>query len=173
MLLEVACIITQGPKLEVVAESETYVVRHSPEDLKNMSDWSCAQFGWDKHTLTATPGNLAEKCLSSPTTVEEVDVALAQFVAAHCVKGGAVLAGNSVHCDKRFLDRYCPTFMSWLHYRIVDVSSFKEVVRRFDPGRFRQLKKPPPPHRALEDIKGSIAELRWYLENCLKKPLNL
>ncbi|MGB0791848.1 MAG: exonuclease domain-containing protein, partial [Candidatus Thalassarchaeaceae archaeon] len=83
----------------------------------------------------------------------------------HMTKG-AIIAGNSVHHDMRFIRREMPRLDDFLSYRIVDVSSFKEVVRRWFPDLPRHKK--PPNHKALEDIRGSISELKYYRDSIMK-----
>ncbi|XP_074595444.1 oligoribonuclease, mitochondrial-like [Brevipalpus obovatus] len=102
---------------------------------------------------------LWKACLESQMTIEDVDNQLSQILAEKCIQVAA-LAGNSVSFDRMFLKKYCPKFGSLLHYRMVDVSTIKELVRRWYPNEPNHSKKLN--HRALDDIRESIDELRYY-----------
>ncbi|MBN3293785.1 ORN protein, partial [Polypterus senegalus] len=78
------------------------------------------------------------------------------------------LAGNSVHADKKFLDKYMPQFMYHLHYRIIDVSTIKELCRRWFPEEYKQAPRKKASHRALDDIHESIKELQFYRRSVFK-----
>ncbi|CAJ1399159.1 unnamed protein product [Effrenium voratum] len=127
-----------------------------------MGDWCKNQFGWDAKTQTAKPGKLADQVRKSTIRLEEVDQVLHEFVSTHVRPGGGMLAGNTVHMDKRFLDKFCPKFMGTLHYRIVDVSTVKELCRRWAPDHFRRAPVKRCQHRAMEDIYESLKELEHY-----------
>lgn len=158
-LLEVACIITDGG-LEKVIEGPDLVIHHDDTVLDSMSDWCKEQFGWKDGE--AEPGKLAEQVRNSTVTLEEADSQLAEFVRANIPAKEGVLAGNSVHMDKRFLEKFTPAFTELLHYRIVDVSTVKELTRRWFPSEFQKAPQKKGAHRALDDIKDSIEELRYY-----------
>merc|ERR1711976_731603 len=102
------------------------------------------------------PGLLAEEVQKSKVSLEEADRQLYEFVSQHVAKGQGVLAGNTVHMDKRFLDKFAPRFMSHLHYRLVDVSTMKELCRRWYPEDFQKAPKKKGSHRALDDIRESL-----------------
>merc|ERR1711998_761131 len=97
--------------------------------------------------------------------MEDADVQIAEFVAKHVQKNKGVLAGNTVHMDKRFLDKYCQRFMGHLHYRLVDVSTQKELCRRWYPNIFDKAPAKKGLHRALDDIRESLEELHYYKEH--------
>ncbi|KAA1106813.1 hypothetical protein PGTUg99_009396 [Puccinia graminis f. sp. tritici] len=104
---------------------------------------------------------LSEACLQSPHTLGEVDQKIRRYLELHLpgLEGKAVLAGNSVYADKMFLDKDLPLVSEYLHYRLVDVSSIKELARRWEP-KLVELAKPasiPSKHRALDDIRDSIS----------------
>lgn len=91
------------------------------------------------------------------------------FVKNHVHTAGvAPLAGNSIHVDRQFLSKYMPKFTEYLHYRIVDVSTVKELCRRWYPGQFGKAPPKQGKHRALEDIKESIEELKYYRSSIFK-----
>lgn len=166
-LLEVACLITDG-NLKIVAEGPDLVINHSDEVLERMNDWCKHQFGW-KGDGSCTPGLLADAVRKSHISAEEADQQLLDFVSKHLQKGAGVLAGNSVHMDKRFLDKFCPRFMAHLHYRIVDVSTVKELFRRWYPEDFAAAPEKTGQHRALDDIRESLEELQYY-RMALRRP---
>merc|ERR1711908_181592 len=99
-----------------------------------MNDWCKNQFGWNGGIVES--GNLCEQVQKSTVSLAQADMRIHEFVSSHVAKGKGVLAGNTVHMDKRFLDKFCPTFMSHLHYRLVDVSTVKELCRRWYPDEF-------------------------------------
>lgn len=104
---------------------------------------------------------LWDRVLASTVTLDEARAATLAFVRAHVDKGASPLCGNSVWKDKQFLEKYMPELAAHFHYRIVDVSTFKELVRRWYPAPFHPPKKRET-HRALDDIRESIDEMRWY-----------
>lgn len=164
-LLEVACFITDAD-LNVIAEGPDLVIHQPDEVLENMNDWCKKQFGWIGGE--AAPGKLAAEVQSSNITVEEADRQLTAFAKKYLEKGYGILAGNTVHMDKRFLDKYTPNFMEHLHYRIVDVSTLREVARRWFPRELKRLPQKRSAHRAMDDIRGSLDELRYFRQSLFK-----
>jgi oligoribonuclease len=161
VIVEIATIVTDD-QLEIVAEGPDLVVHHSDEVLALMDP-----FVVDMHTKSG----LLEAIKSSTITLDEAGAATLEFIKQHVPENGKVpLCGNSIGMDRRFLAAYLPDIENWLHYRSVDVSSIKELVRRWYPksdvGRpFKQGS-----HRALDDIRESINELRYYRENVFRPP---
>ena len=147
-ILEVAVMITDFD-MNVVAEYDQVV--YQPKDvLENMNDWCKEHHG--KSGLTAA--------VPSGKPLAEVEKDLLELTAKYFPQDERiVLVGNSVGNDKRFIDRYMPTFAKKLHYRLVDVSSFKEIYREKYGIKFDKKNA----HRALGDIAESIAELKHYL----------
>ena len=90
------------------------------------------------------------------------------FLQAHIPERGAPLAGNSVHADKAFLDKYMPRFMGHLHYRIIDVSTIKELAKRWHPKEYKNVPRKGGSHRARDDIIESIEELKYYRTTLFK-----
>lgn len=151
--VEVAMIVT-NPDLK--EEGRYAAVIHQEEAaLASMND-----FVRNMHTQNG----LLAKVKQSTTTLAEADSALAQLVTTHCPEGEAVLAGNSIHQDRRFITRYFPELEKRLHYRMVDVSTLKELVRRWY-GDQALFTKPESDHTALADTQQSIAELAFYRKN--------
>ena len=105
---------------------------------------------------------LTEKVRQSQLSVADCESQILDFLKDLTPPGVCPLAGNSVGEDKRFLTKYMPNLMKHLHYRIVDVSSVKELVRRWHPKEFEKKPKKKLTHRALDDIKESIEELKYY-----------
>lgn len=104
---------------------------------------------------------LTERVRTSRHDTAHAERAVLELVAARCGPGAAVLAGNSIHQDRRFLARYFPALEGYLHYRMIDVSSIKELVRRWY-GKDATYSKGDVPHTALADIRASIDEMRYY-----------
>ncbi|PWN45294.1 ribonuclease H-like protein [Ceraceosorus guamensis] len=152
-IIEIACIITDG-QLNELDEGVTYVIKQDKAVLDAMGEWCTRQHG--QSGLTAA-------CLSAQALAHaDVRAAILTYVKERIPQARvACLAGNTVHADAAFLKGEMPELMQHLHYRIVDVSSIKELVSRwYGPQSRWQAGKGE--HRALEDIRGSIAELRHY-----------
>ncbi|MFC8921367.1 oligoribonuclease [Cellulosimicrobium sp. NPDC057127] len=151
-LVEVAAVVTDSD-LNVLGEGVDVVVRPPAEALEKMGD-----FVRDMHT---TSGLLEE--LDAGVTLAEAEQLVLDYVRAWVPEPGkAPLAGNSVATDKAFLDRDMPALVGHLHYRIVDVSSVKELSRRWFPRAYFASPDKQGGHRALADILESIDELRYY-----------
>lgn len=166
-LLEVAVLITDGD-LRMIAEGPDLVVHQPDEVLESMNDWCKKQFGWNEPG-DVVEGKLADAVRRSTVSVADADNLLHEFVSKHLEKGTGVLAGNTVHMDKRFLDKFCPKFMGHLHYRLVDVSTMKELCRRWYPEEFRKAPAKKGAHRALDDILESLQELQYYRQAICKQ----
>ena len=102
------------------------------------------------------------------TSLEEAEGQVLKFVKEWTPEGKCPLAGNSVGQDAKFLEKYMPLFYRHLHYRIVDVSTLKELCRRWYPEEYAMVPKKRMSHRALDDIKESIEELRYYRQKLFK-----
>lgn len=158
-IMEAAVLITDS-ELNMVAEGPNIILKVDNDLLDNMNDWCKDHHG---------KSGLTDKCRSSKITLSAGEDQLLQFIAQHTEKGKAPLAGNSVHADKRFLDKYMPKLMKHLHYRIVDVSTVKELCRRWYPEDFTGAPSKKLSHRALDDIRESIEELKYYRSTIFKK----
>lgn len=151
-ILEIAVVITDG-QLEEVAEGPE-IVLHQPDSLlEAMDTWNTRQHG---------NSGLVARVRSSTVTEHEAETEVLEFLKQFCGPRLAPLAGNSVHQDRRFLQRYMPRLEAYLHYRNVDVSTIKELARRWYPELNRGKPQKACAHRALEDIRESIEELRFY-----------
>lgn len=156
-LMEVAVILTDSNLSEIETLGPLFI-HTSQQSLDTMNEW-CKK----NHKKTG----LINECLKSDLTIEQVDQVLHDFLSKHKITRAA-LAGNSVSYDRQFLAKYCPKFSSLLHYRTVDVSSFKEIFRRWYPNEKAFSKKLA--HRALEDIRESILEMKYYRGVYFKSP---
>jgi oligoribonuclease len=155
VIVEIATIVTDD-QLDVVAEGPDLVIHHPDEILAVMDP-----FVVDMHTKSG----LLEAIRASTVTLEDAGQATLDFLRQHVKEPGTVpLCGNSIGMDRRFLARYLPDIERHLHYRSVDVSSVKELVRRWYPAVRAARPKKAGSHRALDDIRESIAELRYYRE---------
>ncbi|XP_066914734.1 oligoribonuclease, mitochondrial-like [Clytia hemisphaerica] len=157
-IIEMACVITDGD-LNIVAEGEDLIIHQSDEIMDNMGEWCTKQHG---------ESGLTQSVKDSHISLQECERRMIEFIKKHTVKGKNCLAGNSVHADKEFLKKYMPNFMEHLHYRIIDVSTVKELTRRWYPKEFGSAPRKTFSHRALQDIKESIEELRYYRKSVFK-----
>jgi oligoribonuclease len=150
-IVEIASIVTDS-ELTIVAEGPNYVIHQPPEVLSTMEPEVVAL-----HTrsglLTSIPLSTIDLARAEAETLA--------FVMEHCDRRSSPLCGNSIWKDRQFLERYMPTFSAFLHYRNVDVSSIKELARRWYGAAVPPFEKRET-HRALDDIRESIAELRHY-----------
>jgi oligoribonuclease len=159
-LLEIAVIVTDND-LSNVQKGPDLIIHQSRDVLGNMNDWCKTQFGW-KADGNHDEGNLAAQSAASTVTEAEAEKQIIEFVSKHVGQGQGLLSGNTVHADKRFLEAYMPNFMKYLHYRILDVSTVKEICSRWYPEDFKQAPPKAYKHRALDDIEASIKELEFY-----------
>lgn len=152
VIMEMACVITDKD-LNIIAESDDKIIKVDDEKLDKMGEWCQRQHG---HS------GLTEACRKSETSLTQAEDAMVKFVESHVPGKCCPLAGNSVHADKKFLDKFMPKFMNHLHYRIVDVSTLKELARRWYPNEYKKAPKKGGSHRARDDILESIEELKYY-----------
>lgn len=151
-IIEVACIVTDE-NLKVISPNFEVVI-HQPEHvLRNMSAWCI-----EHHSKSG----LIDESLSSQISLEQAEQMLLNFLKQYVPEKTCPLAGNTIYMDRMFLHKHMPLVDAYLHYRIIDVSSFKEIVRRWRTSVYERLPKKKLCHRALEDIKESIAELLHY-----------
>ena len=154
VILEIASVVTDAD-LAVIAEGPALAIRQGERALAAMDEW-CVEH----HTASG----LVDRVRQSKTTLAEAEAATLSFVELHCPPRTSPLCGNSLWQDRRFLARYMPALESHLHYRIVDVSTVKELALRWRPQLADGFKKKNA-HRALDDIRESIGELRHYREH--------
>ncbi|EPS61028.1 hypothetical protein M569_13773, partial [Genlisea aurea] len=159
-ILEIACVITDG-KLTKLVEGPDLVIHQPKECLDNMGEW-CQEH--------LTKNGLTERVLASTITEKEAEKQVVEFIKKHVGTYTPLIAGNSIYMDLLYLKKYMPDLASLFSHVLVDVSTVKALCVRWYP---REKKKAPQKenrHRALDDIKESIEELRYYQENIFKAP---
>ena len=187
-LLEIAVIVTEGdtlatvgmssllsPRLRVVrsaisslwmfscfffsGKTESIIIHCDDRSLDTMGEWCVKQHG---------ASGLTEACRRSDVTCQQAEQLVLHLLEQHTERGRCPLAGNSVGQDRKFIDKHMPGLASWLHYRTVDVSTIKELCRRWYPQVYEAAPRKGGSHRALGDIEESIAELQYYRENVFR-----
>lgn len=157
-ILEIAAVVTDG-RLDVVEATESLPIHQPEEVLHRMNEWNRRHHG---------DSGLLERVRRSAYDEQAAEAEVLACVRRHCAPQAAPLAGNTVHQDRRFLAHWMPRLDETLHYRIVDVSTVKELVRRWAPDVFAHRPAKKSAHRALEDIHESIEELRYYHEKVFR-----
>jgi oligoribonuclease len=158
-IVEIATIVTDQD-LTVIAEGPSLVVRPEGDALARMTP-----FVRELHEKSG----LNKRIEASTTTIADAERETLAFLTEHATRGTSVLCGNSVWKDRAFLEREMPDVIAFLHYRMIDVSTIKELVRRWYPPGLHAPKKKEV-HRALDDIRESIEELRWYRSHVFVPP---
>ena len=153
VILEIATIVTDA-QLNILAEGPVLAVHQSDESLAGMDDWNTRQHGGS---------GLIERVRQSTMAVAEAERLTLDFLAAHVPPGKSPMCGNSICQDRRFMARYMPELEAYFHYRNLDVSSIKEIVKRWQPDLLQRFTKQGN-HLAQDDIRDSIAELVFYRE---------
>jgi oligoribonuclease len=161
-IIEVAVVVTE-PDLTVVAEGPVLVIHQSDALLQAMDKWNQS---------THSRSGLIERVRVSTLNEDEAQVQLIAFLKEHVPTGKSPLCGNSVSQDRRFMYKYMPSLEQFFHYRTVDVSTIKELARRWNPSLLKGFEKKSR-HEALADIYESIDELRYYREHFIQLPGNV
>ena len=156
-LIEIAVIVT-GPQLEPRIEGPVLVI-HQPDSVLNAMD------AWNKGTHGRS--GLIDKVKASTLTEAQAEAQLIEFLSRYVSKGVSPLCGNSIGQDRRFLVRYMPRLEAFFHYRNVDVSTLKELARRWRPELVEAFKKQQS-HTALADVHESIDELAHYRQHFIR-----
>ncbi|MBX3663565.1 MAG: oligoribonuclease [Burkholderiales bacterium] len=156
-VLEIAVVITDS-QLNTVAEAPVLVI-HQPDTVLDAMD------NWNKSTHRKS--GLIDRVRASTLTEAQAEAQMIAFLEQHVPKGASPICGNSVHQDRRFLVKYLPQLDGYFHYRMIDVSTLKELARRWKPEVVAGMVKHGK-HEALADIHESIAELRYYREQIMK-----
>lgn len=157
VIIETACIITDK-NLEILEEGPNLIIHRSQEELDRIEAWPLK---------VHTESGLLEKVKKSKIKISEAEKINIDFISKWVEKKEGLLCGNSIHIDRKYIRKEMPILDDYLHYRMIDVSSFKEVIKRW----FKPIKNEPQKqntHLALDDIRESIEELRWYKENYFK-----
>ena len=158
-IIEIAAIITD-PNLNILAESSAIAIHQSDEILANMNLW-CLK--------THAESGLTERVRQSTISTAEAEIKILEFIKPHVNKGQSPLCGNSIWQDRKFLAKYMPTLEDYFHYRLFDVSSFKIAASLWRPELLEKFTKQST-HLALDDIKESIEEMKFYQQNLLILP---
>ncbi|MGE3161722.1 MAG: oligoribonuclease [Burkholderiales bacterium] len=155
-ILEIALLVTNA-QLDVVAQGPVLVVHQPDEVLAAMDSWNRGVHG---------KSGLVDKVKASTLDEAAVEARMLAFLAEHVPAGASPMCGNSICQDRRFLARWMPKLEAWFHYRNLDVSTLKELARRWKPEIAKGLQKEGK-HEALADILDSIEELKYYRRTLL------
>jgi len=158
-ILEIATIVTDS-HLTVIATGPNLAIHQPDEILDGMDEWNTSHHG---------ASGLTERVRASDVDMADAEEQTLAFIRKHVDPNVAPLCGNSISQDRRFLRAYMPRLEQYLHYRNVDVSSIKELVKRWYPADMRAPSKQAA-HLALEDIRESIEELRYYRDAIFVDP---
>lgn len=156
-IIEIATVVTDS-ELTVVAEGPVFAIHQPDELLNSMDEWNTRQH---------TDSGLVARVKQSQINEAFAEEATIQFLAQHVKAGASPMCGNSIWQDRRFLNRYMPKLESYFHYRLIDVSTLKELALRWAPKIYNGVQKVSR-HLALDDVYDSINELRYYREHFLK-----
>lgn len=156
-ILEMAMVVTDS-ELNVLAESPAWVVHQSDATLAAMDEWNQTTHG---------RSGLIERVRASTFDEAAVEAEALAFMQAHSASGASPMCGNTIGQDRRFMVRYMPTLEAFFHYRNLDVSTLKELCKRWQPEVYKGFKKQGK-HTAVADIHESIEELRYYRMHFLK-----
>ncbi len=156
-LLEIAVVIT-GPHLQPRIEGPVLVIHQGEAVLSGMDAWNKGTHG---------KSGLIDKVRASTLSEAQAEQQLLDFIARYVPKSASPLCGNTISQDRRFLVKYMPKLEAWLHYRNLDVSTLKELAKRWKPAAYSSFKKAQS-HTALADVHESIEELVHYREHLLK-----
>lgn len=156
VIIEIATIVTDGD-LNILAEGPVLAIHQADSLIDNMDDWN-----------TKTHGNsgLVQRVKDSKVNEAEAVQQTIEFLKAYVGKGVSPMCGNSVHQDRRFMNKYMLELEDYFHYRNLDVSTLKELGRRWAPEKLKGLKKKGT-HQALDDIRESIEELQYYRKHIM------
>lgn len=156
-IIELAVVVTDAD-LNLIAESPVIVIHQSDAVLDGMDAWNKGTHG---------RSGLIEKVKASTINEEQATEQMLAFLKQHVPAGKSPMCGNSICQDRRFMARYMPELEKYFHYRNLDVSTFKELARRWKPAIYSGFKKASK-HEALADIYESIDELKYYREHFIK-----
>ena len=156
VIIEIATIVTDSD-LNIIAEGPNLAIFQPEEELEKMDEWNVTHH---------TANGLIEAVRESEVSNATAEVRTLEFLREYCEAGQSLLCGNTIGQDRRFLRAHMPELQEFCHYRSIDVSSVKEISNRWYP-KEKGFHKPSG-HRALDDIKGSIAELAHYRESIFK-----
>jgi len=156
-IIEIAAVVTE-PDLTIVAEAPVLVIHQSDEILQAMDKWNQS---------THAKSGLIDKVKASTLNEAQAQAQMVAFLSKYVPPGKSPLCGNTVSQDRRFMFKYMPDLEAFFHYRTIDVSTIKELARRWQPALLKGFEKHSK-HEALADIHESIEELRYYREHFIK-----
>lgn len=159
VILEMATIVTDS-NLNVLAEGPVFAIKTPDSVLDNMSAWCVEQHG---------KSGLTQRCRDSAVDLDSAVAQTIEFLSQYVSAGKSPMCGNSIGQDRRFLVKYAPTLEAFFHYRNLDVSTVKELAKRWNPDVSKLVKKSSS-HLALDDIRDSIAELVTYRTHFFRLP---
>jgi oligoribonuclease len=159
VILEMATIVTDS-NLNVLAEGPTFAIKTPASVLDNMSAWCVEQHG---------KSGLTKRCHDSDTDLDAAVEQTIAFLSQYVPAGKSPMCGNSIGQDRRFLVKYAPKLETFFHYRNLDVSTVKELAKRWNP-QVTKLVNKSSSHLALDDIRDSIAELMVYRTHFFNLP---
>jgi|TARA_B110000902_G_C14241935_1_gene562791 oligoribonuclease len=151
VIIEIATVVTDKD-LNFIAEGPELAIHQSAETMAAMDDWNTNQHGGS---------GLTQRVIASPISTRDAELATIEFLQHHVDKGASPICGNSIGQDRRFLVKYMPELEDYFHYRNLDVSTIKELAKRWRPAALDGFDKKGS-HLALDDVKDSIAELAHY-----------
>lgn len=157
LIIEIATIVTDA-ELNVLGEGPVLAIHQSDEILAGMDEWNTKQHNGS---------GLVERVKQSKVNEQQAEKQTIEFLKKYIDKGKSPMCGNSICQDRRFLYRYMPELADFFHYRNLDVSTLKELVKRWKPSLMQGATKESK-HLALEDIKDSIDELKYYRKHFIQ-----
>ncbi len=157
-IIEMATIVTDSD-LKIVAEGPVFAIHQSNELLAQMDEWN---------TTHHHSSGLVTRVKESRVNEEQAERETLEFLRKYVPEGKSPMCGNSIWQDRRFLTRYMPALEKYFHYRMIDVSTLKELALRWAPRVYNGLQKESR-HLALDDIRDSIAELQYYREKLIRE----
>ena len=161
LIIEIATIVTDS-ELNTLAEGPVLAIHQSDEIMNSMDEWNTNQHG---------KSGLTERVKKSDTSVEQAEQQTIAFLKEYVPAGASPMCGNSICQDRRFMARLMPELEAFFHYRNLDVSSLKELAKRWSPEIIKGISKQGS-HLAMDDIRDSINELRYYREHLFKPRLD-
>ncbi|WP_380183006.1 oligoribonuclease [Kalamiella sp. sgz302252] len=156
-IIEIATLVTDAD-LNILAEGPTFAVHQSDAQLALMDEWN---------VNTHTSSGLVERVKTSQYDDRAAELATLEFLKKWVPENSSPICGNSIAQDRRFLFKYMPELEAYFHYRYLDVSTLKELARRWKPEILTGFKKQGT-HQAMDDIRESVAELAYYREHFIQ-----
>ena len=156
-IIEIATLVAD-PALNILAEGPVFAIKQPDEVLNAMDEWNQKHHGIS---------GLIDRVKNSPIDEQEAERQTLEFLTQYSEKKASPLCGNSICQDRRFMANYMPELEAFFHYRNLDVSSVKELVRRWKPQIMEGFSKQSK-HQAMDDIKDSVNELKYYREHFIK-----